>query len=100
MNLDSRGAVCGLSDPSVEVVTLDSLNMDATQLGMLPEEFQLYIKKELTEFPDLDEVFEHFDESPMAELDDQIPDEFWVDFELQQLVRRNRKDFESMESAN
>ncbi len=66
--------------------------------SMLPAELKTHLEKGFTEEPSIGDVFEHFDESPMADLDEEIPDEFWVGVELQQLVRQHRADFESMET--
>jgi len=66
-------------------------------ISMLPQEFQMYYDKRLKEYPDLEEVFEHFNDSPMQELDERIPDEFWIDFELQKYARQHRAEIEAMD---
>ena len=63
---------------------------------MLPAELREHLDKGLRDRTTIEEVFEHFSESGMAELDAIIPDEFWADDALQELVQRNRKDFESV----
>jgi hypothetical protein len=64
-------------------------------VSMLPAELQQHIAKGLRERPSLPDVFDHFNESEMAKLDDNLPQEFWADDKLQELVQQNRKDFES-----
>jgi hypothetical protein len=66
-------------------------------ITMLPVELQTHLAKGLKDRPSLDEVFKHFDESKMAVLDKDLPEEFWADDALQQLVERNRADFESID---
>ena len=46
----------------------------------------------------LEDVFEHFSESDMADLDERITMDFWADDQLQDLVQKNRKDFESVDA--
>ncbi len=67
-------------------------------ISMLPSELAEHLNKGLTEAPDLQDVFDHFDDSGMQALDEQTPDNFWVDDRLQQLVEDNRDDFLSMDS--
>jgi hypothetical protein len=69
-----------------------------TAISMLPSELAEHLDKGLTEAPDLQDLFDHFDESAMQTLDDQTPDNFWVDARLQQLVEENRDDFLAMDS--
>jgi hypothetical protein len=64
----------------------------------LPAELAAYHAKGLADGPTLEEVFAHFDESTMAELDQNLPDEFWADDKLQKLVEQNRAAFESVDS--
>jgi hypothetical protein len=58
-----------------------------------------HFEKGLTDSPDLQEVFDHFDDSAMQTLDEQIPDNFWVDDRLQQLVEENRNEFFSIDGG-
>lgn len=66
-------------------------------VAMLPAELQAQLAKGLKDRPSLDEVFKHFDESKMAVLDQDLPEEFWADDALQRLVERNRTAFESID---
>ena len=66
-------------------------------VSMLPAEFAEHLAKGFTGTESLEEVFQHFKESALAELDAEVPDEFWADDKLQELVERNRKDFESID---
>jgi len=70
-----------------------------TAIAMLPPELAEHFKKGLTDSPDLQEVFDHFDDSAMQTLDEQIPDNFWVDDRLQQLVEENRNEFLSIDGG-
>lgn len=45
-------------------------------------------------------VFEHFRESEMAELDENIPGEFYADDKLQELIEQNRQDFASVDEIS
>ncbi len=67
-------------------------------ITMLPAELQAHLAKGLKDRPSLDEVFKHFDESKMAVLDKDLPEEFWADDALQQLVEQHRTDFESVDN--
>ncbi|MGN6546352.1 MAG: DMP19 family protein [Aureliella sp.] len=72
--------------------------VDAAQLcrratAMLPQEIAAHLEKGILDTDSLEEVFEHFDDSPLAELDEDIPEEFWADAELQKLVEDNREAF-------
>jgi hypothetical protein len=69
-----------------------------TAISMLPSELAEHLNKGLTEAPDLQDVFDHFDDSAMQALDEQVPDSFWVDDRLQQLVEENRDDFLAIDS--
>lgn len=62
-------------------------------LKKLPAELQLFFEKGILETDSLDDVFEHFNDSELNELDDQIPDEFWADAELQKLAEDNEDAF-------
>ena len=64
---------------------------------MLPAELAEHLGKEFTGAESLQDVFDHFDETVMAELDESVPEEFWADDKLQELVEQNRKDFESVD---
>ena len=67
-------------------------------VSMLPAELVEHLAKGLSINKSLQNVFDHFTESRMAELDGRIPREFWVDDKLQELVQRTRKDFESVDN--
>jgi hypothetical protein len=66
-------------------------------ISMLPIELQDHFAKGLRGRPSLDDVFKHFSESQMAQLDEDLPQEFWADDALQQLVQQHRTDFESVD---
>jgi hypothetical protein len=66
-------------------------------VSMLPAELAEHLAKGFTGTESLEEVFDHFDESALAELDQDVPEEFWADDKLQELVERNRKVFESID---
>ena len=61
---------------------------------MLPAELRVHLEKGLRDRQSIEEIFEHFDESEMTRLDKNLHKEFWADDALQELVQRNRKDFE------
>jgi hypothetical protein len=63
---------------------------------MLPAELREHLDKGLRDRPTIESVFEHFSDSEMAELDKNLPVEFWADDALQEHVQRHRKDFESV----
>lgn len=63
---------------------------------MLPMELREHLDKGLRDRPTIDAVFEHFSVSEMAELDKNLPAEFWADDALQEHVQRHRTDFESV----
>jgi hypothetical protein len=65
--------------------------------SMLPAELAEHLAKGFTGTESLQNVFDHFSESAMADLDECVPDEFWADDKLQELVQQNRKDFESID---
>lgn len=67
-------------------------------VSMLPAELAEQLRKGVTDTDDLQDVFDHFDDSAMEQLDEQTPDEFWADDRLQQLVEENREDFLSVDS--
>ncbi|MEO1618380.1 MAG: DUF4375 domain-containing protein [Planctomycetota bacterium] len=71
-----------------------------TAISMLPSELAEHLNKGLTETPDLQDVFDHFDESAMEALDERTPDNFWVDDRLQKLVEDNRDEFLSIDSIS
>jgi hypothetical protein len=66
-------------------------------VSLLPAELRAHFAKGLRNRPSLDDVFEHFNESEMAQLDENLPKEFWADDALQQLVEEHRADFESVD---
>jgi hypothetical protein len=66
-------------------------------ISMLPAELTEHLAKGFVGTESLQDVFEHFQESAMAELDERVPKEFWADDKLQELVQQNRKDFESID---
>ncbi len=66
-------------------------------LSMLPAELAEHLAKGLTDTESLEDVFDHLDESAMAKLDKRVPEEFWADDKLQELVQQNRKEFESVD---
>src|SRR5689334_2670591 len=61
-----------------------------------PPNFASISIRALRDRPTIEAVFEHFSDSEMAELDKTLPDEFWADDALQELVQQHRKDFESV----
>jgi hypothetical protein len=63
---------------------------------MLPAELREHLDKGLRDRPTIEDVFERFSESEMAALDENLPEEFWADDALQELVQQHRKDFESV----
>jgi hypothetical protein len=67
-------------------------------LAMLPGEIKSQIEKGIIDTDSLEDVFEHFDDSELAELDEAIPDEFWADDKLQQLAQENQDAFLSIDS--
>jgi len=67
-------------------------------LSRLPAELAEHLAKGFTGDESLEDVFEHFSESDMADLDERIPKGFWADDQLQDLVQKNRKDFESLDA--
>lgn len=67
-------------------------------LAMLPAEISTQIEKGIIDTESLEDVFEHFDDSEMAELDEAIPDEFWADDSLQRLSETHRDAFLSVDS--
>lgn len=67
-------------------------------LAMLPAEISSQIESGVIDTESLDDVFEHFDDSEMAQLDESIPDEFWADESLQKLAETNRDAFLSVDS--
>lgn len=67
-------------------------------LAMLPAEITTQIEKGIIDNASLEDVFEHFDDSEMAELDESIPDDFWADASLQRLAEKNRQAFLSVDS--
>jgi len=66
-------------------------------VSMLPAELREHLAKGLRDGPSIGEVFGHFRESDMAELDSNLPEEFWADDALQDLVQQYRKEFESVD---
>ena len=66
-------------------------------VAQLPAEAAEHLSKGLVDNATLTEVFDHFNESAMAELDENIPDEFWADDELQLLVQQHREDFAAVD---
>lgn len=67
-------------------------------LAKLPDEITSQIEKGIIDTESLEDVFEHFDDSEMAELDEAIPAEFWADDKLQRLAEDNREAFVSVDS--
>jgi hypothetical protein len=68
-------------------------------VSMLPAELREHLVKGLRgDRRTIQHVFDHFRESDMAELDENLPPDFWADDKLQELVQQNRKDFESVDS--
>jgi hypothetical protein len=66
-------------------------------ISILPAEHAQHLAKGFTGAKPLEEVFDHFKESSLAQLDAELPAEFWADDKLQELVERNRTDFESLD---
>jgi hypothetical protein len=66
-------------------------------VSMLPAGLAEHLAKGFTGRESLEEVFDHFNASALAKLDKDLPDEFWADDKLQELVERNREDFESID---
>lgn len=69
----------------------------ARAVALLPAAVRASVEKGLDDAPGLDEVFDHFDDSMMSTLNEEIRDDFWVDAELQALVERNREAFAAMD---
>jgi hypothetical protein len=67
-------------------------------LSRLPAELAEHLAKGFTGSESLEDVFEHFSESDMADLDERITMDFWADDQLHDLVQKNRKDFESVDA--
>ena len=67
-------------------------------LAMLPQEISTQIEKGVIDSDSLEDVFEHFDDSEMSQLDESIPDEFWADDKLQELAETNPDAFLSIDS--
>lgn len=67
-------------------------------LAMLPAEITAQIEKGIVDTESLEDVFEHFGDSELSELDETIPDEFWVDDKLQRLAETHRDAFLSLDS--
>lgn len=66
-------------------------------VSMLPAELQEHLAKGLRgDRRTIGHVFEDFRESEMAELDENIPGEFYADDKLQELIEQNRKYFTSV----
>ena len=82
-----------LPDPELaaqwETLGLDCVFGDATRLPYPDDAFDLVLAVE---------VFEHFDDSEMSQLDESIPDEFWADDKLQELAETNPDAFLSIDS--
>jgi hypothetical protein len=69
-----------------------ALIRDARRL--LPAELALLDAKRLRDGATIEEVFRHFDESALAALDQQIPeDEWWIDDERIEYARRHQSSF-------
>ncbi|MEM6468770.1 MAG: hypothetical protein AAF802_04320 [Planctomycetota bacterium] len=75
-----------------------ALDLCKTAISMLPEELKEQYTKGLDATEDLQDVFDHFDDSVMEQLDEQTPDDFWVDAQLQRLVEENRAEFLAVDS--
>jgi hypothetical protein len=68
-------------------------------MTMLPTELAEHLEKGFhTGAESLQDVFDHFAESAMAELNESVPEEFCADDKLQELVQQNRKDFEAVDN--
>jgi len=67
-------------------------------ITLLPSELADHDEKGFGNDETIGEVFEHFDESKLSELDEDIPDDFWVDARLQKLVEENRGEFASVDA--
>lgn len=59
----------------------------------LPAELTSQIEKGIVDTDSLEDVFEHFDDSEMSELDGTIPDEFWADDVLQGVAEKHVDEF-------
>ena len=66
-------------------------------VAMLPAELREHLAKGLRFDASLQDVFDHFSESEMALLDQNLPEDFWADDALQELVQQHRQDFESVD---
>ncbi|MEQ1696298.1 MAG: hypothetical protein ABL901_10715 [Hyphomicrobiaceae bacterium] len=66
-------------------------------VALLPAELVEHMAKGFTGEESLEGVFDHFNESAMNELSQNLPSEFWADGALQSLVQRHRKDFASVD---
>lgn len=75
---------------------IEAASLCKEALSRLPAELAEHLAKGFTGTESLEDVFEHFSESDMADLDEQIPMDFWADDQLQDLVQKNRKEFESV----
>jgi hypothetical protein len=62
-------------------------------VSMLPAELAEHAAKGLTHTESIQATFDHFKDSAMAQLDQSLPEEFWADDMLQELVQKHRRDF-------
>lgn len=76
---------------------IQAADLCARAVSMLPAELREHLTKGLRDRPTIDGVFSHFSESEMAQLDENLPGEFWADDALQDLVQQHRKEFESID---
>ena len=74
----------------------DAADLCRRAVEMLPAELRQHLDKGLRDRATIENVFQHFSESEMATLDENLPDEFWADDALQDLVQQHREDFQSV----
>lgn len=67
---------------------------------LMPKELQEHLEKGLDETSDIQDVFDHFVESDLAQFDEKEPDEFWVDDALHQYALAHQDVFQSMDTRH
>ena len=65
---------------------------------MLPNDLSVQTKKGIVDTDSVGDVFEHFKESELATLNDQIPDDFWVEERLNEYAKTHREEFITLDS--
>ena len=66
-------------------------------VALLPRELSEHTNKGIEVTDSIGDVFAHFKESDMARLNEQIPDDFWVEERLGQYAIENREQFISLD---